>query len=117
MGTLQEVSANGTLASDNWRAVTDLLGIPAKTARINIKEGFLNVLLFDAVFMYVMEGGAAPSTSSSSGGDVIRAANSMSTFGPSWTPGQGYRLDRLYVRNSSAGSNAKLAFEGTVEVF
>lgn len=113
MARTEELSASGTLAADTWRSVLDLLGLP-QTAEVYVREGFLNVQTNGGTFVLVPKGGQAPSGSSGVG--VARAAGSISTFGPTSGTYRGYPLHRLWVRNTSAGANATLAFEGVVEV-
>jgi hypothetical protein len=110
---LQNISKSGTLAADTWRAVLDLLSLP-QTAKVRIVEGFLQVQDNGLTFRLINEGEPAPTGSTGVG--IARAKDSMSTFGPASGRYRGYPLDRLWVRNTTAGSNGSVVLECVAEV-
>jgi len=109
---LDLISAQGTLADDNWRSIMDLLGLGQTEAYL--VEGFVQVQTNGAIFSLASKWGAAPT--GTSGGGINRPAGTEAAYGPA-TGAQGYfgyPLARLYVRNATAGSNATIAVEGVV---
>lgn len=111
--SIQYVSKAGTLAADTWRAVQDLLGFPPAT-KVYLREGFIQVQDNGLTFLLVPDDSPAPTGSTGAG--VARAKDSTSGFGPANGPYKGYPVHRLYVRNTTAGSNGTVVVEGVAEV-
>lgn len=78
-----------------------------------IVEGTFNVLLFGATMAMVERGSQRPTLATVPGQQY--AVGAFLGLGPTREKGAGYRLDELWVANTTAGSNARIVFVGVVE--
>lgn len=108
---LQRVVLTGTFAADAFRSLADLLGIVGSQAVI--VEGFIQAQGFGATLRIEPRGSPAPDTAA--GGFQLTSGAAIG-LGPIKAMDAGVRLDEVWARNSSAGSNATLAFWGVLEV-
>ena len=108
MPDLQETTLQGTLAADAYRSLVDLFGFPGQT-RVFIVEGFVDIALNGATFRVVPPGTPPPATADPGS---PRAAGGVMGFGPASGVYKGYPLHALWVRNTTAGSNAQIIAQG-----
>lgn len=107
---LQRVSLDGTLAADAFRSLADLFGFLGTKA--TIVEGFIQAQTNGATLRIVPRGSPAPATADKG---FALAAGAAAGLGPVRHLEAGARLDEIWVRNTTAGSNAVLVFFGIVE--
>lgn len=109
--TLQRIQLNGTLAADAYRSLADLFGFLGMQA--TIVEGFVQAQTNGATVRIVPRGATAPATGDSG---LVLGVNAAIGLGPVQTIDAGVRLDEVWVRNTTAGSNSLLIFWGVLEV-
>lgn len=104
---IQRTTLDGTLAADAYRSLADLLGFQGSRARV--LGGVLQAQLNGATVRIVPRGSGVPATADAG---TKLAADAPLGFQAS----DEVMLDEVWVRNTTAGSNARLVFTGTLEV-
>ena len=107
---LSDISASAVVG-DSYSRLIDLLSMPGVKAEY--VEGFVTFQSFGATVFYQSAGGDAPLSGSVG---VQWAAGSGFGLGPRQTPGAGWRLDRIWLKNTTAGSAAVVVVQGIVDV-
>lgn len=108
MGLIQEVTESGPV-TDSYTRLLDVVGLNS-VARLEVVEGFLTFQSFGATVYY----GTTKPPASAAG--TQWGAGSGFGLGPRRDKGAGWRLDRVWVKNTTAGSNAVAVVQGLVEV-
>lgn len=106
----QRTTRSGTLAADAWRRLNDLLGLNVFT-KARILEGFINIQTNGATLGIFPD--SAPDTADA--GFAISAGAAIG-LGPAKDSDAAWALEDIWVRNSTAGSNATVVFTGVLEV-
>lgn len=108
---LQRGTFSGTLAADAYRNLMDLLGlgVGGSANGVEVVGGVLQAQSKSATFRIVPRGSPAPATADL-GTDLAAGAAIGLQATDQW------RLDEVWVRNTTAGQNAILVFSGSVEV-
>lgn len=107
---LQRGTYSGTFAADAYRNLLDLfgLGIGGSANGFDIVGGILQAQTNGATIRIVPRGSPAPATA-----DAGTALATGAGVGLQMT--DQWRLDEIWARNTTAGSNATLVFTGTLE--
>lgn len=90
---------SATLTDDAYHSLAELFGLLGAVRRV--KDGFLYALTNGATWLY---GNETTPTTATAGGPIATGAGVV--LGTGKPPG--WRLDRIWVRNTTAGSNATL---------
>lgn len=108
---LQRGTFSGTLAADAYRSLMDLLalGVGGSAAGVTILGGILQAQTNGATVRIVPRGSPAPATADA--GTTLAAGAGIGLQATDQ-----WRLDEIWVRNTTAGQNATLVFTGSVEV-
>jgi hypothetical protein len=109
---LRRETLGGTLANDGWARLIDLLGLPQGEG-VGVPEGTLQPQGFGIVLRAQAKTSPAPVATGVGAVTIgIRiAADQPFNMGPT-NPGQCIRLDEMWVRNLTPGSNATVVFMG-----
>lgn len=107
---LQRGTFSGTFAADAYRNLLDLfgLGVGGAANGFNIVGGLLQVQTKNATVRMVPRGAPIPATADG-GTDLSPGAGVGIQLTDQW------RLDEVWVRNTTAGQNATVVFTGTLE--
>lgn len=97
---------DGTLAADGYRNLLDLFGLGV--AHVNVVGGLLQAQTNGATVRIVPRG--SPKPSDADAGTTLAAG-----AGIGFQESDFIRLDEIWVRNTTAASNARLVFTGTLE--
>lgn len=104
---VQRGTFSGTFAADAYRNLMDLFALGQ--AKADVVGGLLQAQTNAAVVRIVPRGSPAPAT-----GDAGILLAASSGIGLQLT--DQWRLDEVWVRNATAGSNATMVYTGTLEV-
>lgn len=110
MKARQRVTKGGTLTTDDWRRLNDLLGLNVFT-KARILEGFINVTLFGGTL------GLFPETAPVAADDGMSIPVGASIgLGPAKDSDSAWPIEEIWVKNTTAGNNAKFTIVGVLEV-
>jgi len=106
----QRGTFTGTFTADTYRNLVDLfgLGLGGFPQGVQIVGGFLQAQGQGATFRMVPRGSPAPATAE--GGNTLSAG-----AGIGLQKTDEWRLDEIWMRNTTAGSNATVVFTGTLD--
>lgn len=107
MTLIQEVSESGAVP-DAYTRLVDVVGMNA-VARMEMVEGFLTFQTFGCTVYY----GLTKPSAAQAGSQWL--AGSGFGLGPRQTKGTGWRLDRIWLKNTTAGSASTAVLQGIVE--
>lgn len=106
---LQRGTFSGTFAADDFRNLLDLFALGGQYPNgLQIVGGLLQAQSNGATVRIVPRGSPAPATA-----DAGSALSAGSGVGLQMT--DQWRLDEVWVRNTTAGQNATVVFTGTLE--